>query len=385
MSAPKVVDDRALGPAPSPLTPARGQADIRGSGARRPVPRPLTPVARAAALVGVQGPGLALTLGLALAATILARLVPLAGAAVLAIALGVAFRLRFGLPSRARPGVRASSKHVLQLAIVLLGSGMSLSQVWTTGAHSLLVLLGTLIGGMAFILWLGPRLGVDPTLTRLIGAGTGICGASAIGAVAPILGATEGEIAYAISTIFLFNIAGVLLFPPLGHLLGLSQQGFGLWAGTAINDTSSVTAAGYAFGTTAGAYAVVVKLTRTVMIVPVSLFFAVRVARERRGAVDPTSHASPEPAPPARVGPPPFILFFLLASALHTFGLLGPLGSALPPIGTFLIAVALAGVGLSADLSAMIRTGWRPLALGLLGWICVGGLSLLLQLLSHTG
>lgn len=363
---------------------------LLGAGGTSPLPTgegpsiPPAPRSRVAAIAAAQGPGLALTFGLAIAATLLARLAPIAGGAVLAIVLGVAFRLWRGLPARVRPGVKTSSKHVLQLAIVLLGAGMSLTQVWTTGAHSLLVLLGTLIGGMAIILWLGPRLGVDRTLTRLIGAGTGICGASAIGAVAPVLGATESEIAYAISTIFLFNIAGVLLFPPIGHLLGLSQQGFGLWAGTAINDTSSVTAAGYAFGTAAGAYAVVVKLTRTVMIVPVSLFFAARVARERRAADDRAPDNGGEPDPAARAGLPPFILFFLLASALHTSGLLGPLGSTLPSAGTFLIAVALAGVGLSADLPAMIRTGWRPLALGLLGWICVAGLSLLLQQLSHT-
>jgi uncharacterized integral membrane protein (TIGR00698 family) len=224
------------------------------------------------------------------------------------------------------------------------------------------------------ILVLGRLLGIDRTLTRLIGVGTGICGASAIGALAPILGAEEGAIAYAIATVFIFNVAGVLLFPVLGHLLGLSAHGFGLWAGTAINDTSSVVAAGYSYSAAAGAYAVVVKLTRTVMIVPVSLIFAALVARERRRGV---SNDMPRAA---RARLPLFIVWFLLAGALNSLGLFRALDPrVIPAIGQFLIAVALAGVGLAADLRSMARTGFRPILLGGLGWVSVAALSLLIQ------
>jgi uncharacterized integral membrane protein (TIGR00698 family) len=249
--------------------------------------------------------------------------------------------------------------------------------VWVTGTSSLVVMVGTLAIGIPVILLLGRLLGVDRTLTRLIGVGTGICGASAIGALAPIIGAEEAAIAYAITTIFMFNIAGVLLFPLLGHLMGLSAHGFGLWAGTAINDTSSVVAAGYSFSASAGAYAVVVKLTRTVMIVPVSVIFAAVVARERsRSNAGDTTVA-------ARARLPRFIVLFLLASALNTLGLFGSLGQhVLPAVGQFLIVVALAGVGLSADLRAMARTGYQPILLGLLGWVSVASLSLLLQRLA---
>jgi uncharacterized integral membrane protein (TIGR00698 family) len=309
-----------------------------------------------------------------MAASLVARLVPLAGAAVIAILIGLGVRQMIGLPSQLTPGVRLATKHVLQLSIVLLGSGLSLAQVWTTSRASLLVMLGTLVIGLGAMLALGRLLGVERTLARLIAVGTGICGASAIGALAPAIAADQGAIAYAISTVFLYNIGGVLLFPPLGHLLHLSQHGFGLWAGTAINDTSSVVAAAYSFGPAAGAYAVVVKLTRTVMIVPVVLLLAALAAREQQ-----RDGATAARGGIAR-GFPYFIILFLAASLLNTAGAFHPIGvHTLPALGQFLIVVALAGVGLSADLRAMARTGLRPILLGLLGWIVVAVLSLAFQ------
>jgi uncharacterized integral membrane protein (TIGR00698 family) len=332
-----------------------------------------------ARLVATHGPGLLLALAIAIMASLLAQVVPLAGGAVIAIVLGITVRTRLGLPARYAPGVRVASKRLLQGAIVLLGAGLSLAQVWQTGRSSLLVMLGTLFVGVGVMLALGRVLGVDRTLTRLIGVGTGICGASAIGALAPVLEADQASIAYAISTIFLFNVCGVLLFPPLGHLLGLSQHAFGLWAGTAVNDTSSVVAASYSYGTQAGAYGVVVKLTRTVMIVPVVVLFGFVAARERRR--DRTGPAWSV----LLQGMPLFIVWFLVASALNTAGLFHLIGTkTLPALGQFLIVVSLAGVGLSADLRAMVRTGPRPILLGLLGWICVATLSLLFQWLSGS-
>lgn len=324
------------------------------------------------------GPGLLLALAIAVAAALLARLLPLVGAAVIAIVLGITVRQLAGLPAILAPGVRVATKRVLQLSIVLLGTGLSLAQVWTTGRASLLVMLGTLIVGLAVILALGRLLRIETTLARLIAVGTGICGASAIGALAPAIAADQAAIAYAISTVFLFNIGGVLLFPPLGHLLHLAPHAFGLWAGTAINDTSSVVAAGYIYGPAAGAYAVVVKLTRSVMIVPVVLVFAVLTARARQPV-----EGGPGWRPLAR-NLPLFIVWFLVASALNTLGLFHGIGQgrALPALGQFLIVVALAGVGLSADLRAMARTGLRPVLLGLLGWVCVATTSLLFQYLS---
>ena len=329
--------------------------------------------AKRARTAGGALPGLIVTLLIAAAATALAGRAPLLGAPVIAVVLGALLRQCMGMPAPFAQGVRVASKQVLQAAVVVLGAGLSLRQVWITGSSSLVVLVGTLLAGIPLMLYLGRLLRIDPVLTRLISVGTGICGASAIGAMAPILEADEATIAYAISTVFLFNITAVLAFPPLGHALGLSQHGFGLWAGTAVNDTSSVVAAGYTYGAAAGAYAVVVKLTRTVFILPISIIFTAIVARERRAAPMRT-------APVRRVRLPAFIGLFLAACALNSLGLFGRLDpGTVRATGQFLIAVALAGIGLSADVQGMLRIGYRPLLLGFCGWTSLAVISLALQ------
>jgi uncharacterized integral membrane protein (TIGR00698 family) len=311
--------------------------------------------------------GLAWTSSVALVAWLLAHVIPLFGAPVLAILVGLAASLVRRPSPAAAPGIAFSSTVLLQLAIVLLGTGLALGQVVRIGAKSLPVMLGTLAVALIGAVVLGKLLAVSERLRTLIGVGTGICGASAIAAVSGIVRATETEIAYAISTIFVFNLVAVLLFPPIGRLLHLSQHGFGLWAGTAVNDTSSVVAAAYAFGhTAAGTQAVVVKLTRTTLIIPIAL--GLSLLQARKGGV--------------RTGRlvPLFLIGFVLASALNTAGLIGnrahrPLADA----ALALITVALAGVGLSSDLGRMRRTGIRPLALGALLWVSVASVSLGLQ------
>ena len=310
--------------------------------------------------------GLAWTSAVAVVAWLLAQVVPLLGAPVLAILIGLAASLVRRPPPGAASGIAFSSSVLLRLAIVLLGTGLGLGQILRVGARSLPVMLGTLAVALVGAVVLGRLLAVSERLRTLIGVGTGICGASAIAAISGIVEATGTEIAYAISTIFLFNLVAVVLFPPLGRLLHLSQHGFGLWAGTAVNDTSSVVAAAYAFGHAAGSQAVVVKLTRTTLILPIAL--GLSLLRGRR--------------PAGRTGPlvPWFIVGFVLASALNTAGLIGarahrPLSDA----ALALITLALAGVGLASDLGRMRRTGIRPLALGALLWVSVASVSLLLQ------
>src|SRR5699024_1537947 len=170
-----------------------------------------------------------------------------------------------------RPGIRFAGNKVLQWSIVALGLGLSLTQVTSVGVASLSVTLVTITVAFVATLLLGRLLGIPSKLKTLIGVGTAICGGSAIAAATPIIKADEHETAFAISTIFLFNLIAVLVFPLFGHLLGMSDQGFGLWAGTAINDTSSVVAAGYSYSSAAGDHATIVKLTRATLIVPVCL------------------------------------------------------------------------------------------------------------------
>ena len=227
-------------------------------------------------------PGLLACAAIAAVATAVGRLVPVVGAPVCGIVfgvgLGVVVRKR-ALDAPLQPGVSFASRVVLQLAIVVLGTGLSLAQVAKTGWSSLPVLLGTLALALLAAWGVGRLLGIDGDLRTLIGVGTGICGASAIAATTAVIGAAEADVAYAISTIFAFNVIAVLTYPTLGHLLGLSQHAFGLWSGTAINDTSSVIAAAYTYGHAAGDYGVVVKLTRTLMIIPITIALSVMTRR----------------------------------------------------------------------------------------------------------
>jgi len=298
----------------------------------------------------------------ALVAMPLGAAVPLLGAPLLALALGMAIRA-----SSLRHELSLISRYALQAGIVVLGATISLRTVASVGVSSLPVMLGTLASALLAAALLGRRLGVPRRPRALIGVGTAICGASAIGAVSGVVRARPAEVRGAISTIFLFNLAAVLLFPPLGHLLGLGQQAFGLWAGTAVNDASSSVAAGFAYGDAAAAHAVVVKLTRTLMIVPVVAALAMLTARGAPGAV--------------RRAFPWFLLWFLAAAGLNSFGLLSDAEPVCRSTGLLLTTVALAAVGLGTDLQELRQAGPRPLALGALTWATVACTSLALQAL----
>ena len=320
-------------------------------------------------------PGLAAALLVAVPAALLGAALPVVGGPVFGIAAGAAVGpvLRRHLPERhlrrLLPGFAAAGKQVLQASVVVLGAGLSLGEVVRVGGESLPVMAGTLTVALGGAWALGRLLGVHREAALLIGVGTGICGASAIAAVTAVTGPAKDRVAYALGTIFTFNIAAVLLFPPLGHLLGLSQEGFGLWSGTAVNDTSSVVAASYAYGATAGAYAVVVKLTRSLMIVPVCLVLQARKGRP--------------PGRRLRQVFPLFVLAFLAASAIASLG--GVPASWHPQISAlsaFLITVALTGIGLGLDLSQVRAAGVRPLLLGALLWLAVATTGLGLQALT---
>ena len=303
----------------------------------------------------------------------LGLLLPMIGAPALALLLGMAVRLRYAPDTSARVVIRFASSNVLKGAVVVLGATFGLGEVAHIGRSSLPLMLGTLVIALAAAWLVGRALGVDSNLQTLVGVGTAICGASAIGAVSGVIGAVESEIAYAISTIFVFNVAAVLLFPPLGHALGLAAHPFGLWAGTAVNDTSSVVAAGYAYSHAAGDYALVVKLTRTLLIVPIVLALA---ALERRRDTAATAVSG------ARVVPL-FLVGFLLAAAVNSTGVLGGhLRHELSTAALFLVAVALAAVGLSAQPARIRAAGARPLLLGGVLWALVASTSLAVQALT---
>jgi uncharacterized integral membrane protein (TIGR00698 family) len=256
----------------------------------------------------------------------------------------------------------------LQWSIVLLGANLSVREIARGGAASLPVMLGTMAVVLVLAFTVGGLLGLDRDLRRLLGVGTAICGGSAIAALSSVIEADQADIAYALGAVFLFNVVAVLLFPALGHVMHLSQTAFGLWAGTAINDTSSVVAASFSYGHTAGNSAVIVKLTRTTLIVPIVLFYAWRRIAEHRGTdrrID------------WRAIVPWFILWFLFAAALNSVGLI-PAAAQKPldELALFSIAVALAAVGLSTDVAKIRNAGFRPLLLGAILWAAISLTSL---------
>ncbi|MET8244937.1 putative sulfate exporter family transporter [Streptomyces sp. NPDC005202] len=335
-------------------------------------------------------PGLALAVGVALVATALGRLVPVVGGPVSGIVLGVLVAVAVRPGDRMRPGITFAGRGVLQAAVVVLGAQLSLGQVLRVGVGSLPVMLVTLAVCLAAAYGIGRRLGVVRDLRTLIGVGTGICGASAIAAVTPVIGAAEAEVAYAVSTIFVFNVAAVLIFPALGHLLGMGQHAFGLFAGTAVNDMSSVVAAATTYGGPAADYAVVVKLARTLLIIPICLGLAA-LARRRARKTDAPADAGAAGSGrglsgPVRVGRlvPWFLTGFLVLAAANTAGLVpsdaqGPLST----LAIFLITVALSAIGLSTEPSRLRRTGPAPLLLGGCLWLVVSATSLALQFLAR--
>lgn len=351
-------------------------------------------------------PGISLCFLLALAAWFLGKSYPIIGGPVFALIIGMTLTLIFPAWSgfkwgkyELNTGVKVTSKKLLQFSIILLGFEMDLFRVMEVGAQSLAVMAFTLSAAFATALIMGKVLGVNKKMTTLIGVGTAICGGSAIAATAPVIEADEETIAHAISTIFLFNILAVFLFPPLGRLLGLSDIGFGMWAGTAVNDTSSVVATGVAWSsavgnTTALTFATIVKLTRTLMIVPITLFLAyMQVRSKAKLASENLAHsidgenqtltqeksADTQHFSIAKVFPW-FVLGFVLTAMINTFlPMPDGWGETLTALGKFMIVMAMTAIGLNTHLVKLLKNGFKPIFLGLCCWFAVASVSLLVQ------
>jgi uncharacterized integral membrane protein (TIGR00698 family) len=383
-------------------------------------------------------PGLALAVAVAAVATVVGQHVPLVGSAVPGAVIGAVIALAIKPGARFAPGVKYASTFLLQCSVVLLGTQLSIAEAARVGVASLPVMLGTLAVCLSAAWLYGRLLGIPRDLRALIGVGTGICGGSAIAAVSPVIEAASTDVAYAISTIFLFNIAAVLVFPLIGHAIGMSQQSFGLFAGTAVNDTSSVVATATTYGAAAANHAIVVKLVRTLMIIPICLGLAGLTARRQRAELAARPARQPEPAlvgaggvgavvvgtstsvgsstgragasagpgigvgvessasapasASARMSPlrvvrlvPWFLIGFVVAAGLNSAGVI-PSGShgPLQHVSVFLVAVALAAIGLSTNVPALRKAGPKPVLLGALLWITVAVASLGLQTLTGT-
>ena len=324
---------------------------------------------------------------IAIPAWLLGKAIPIIGGPVFGILFGMILAF-FKRPEKLEKGIKYTSKAILQYSIILLGFEMNLFNVIRVGGQSLLVMIFTLSASFITAYLVGKALKIDGKTTTLIGVGTSICGGSAIAATAPVIRAKDEDVAQAISTIFLFNIIAVFIFPPLGHLIGLSDTGFGMWAGTAINDTSSVVAAGASWSSAAGnntalAFATIVKLTRTLMIVPITLVLAIYTTRKIRlenaaaggcGSAEDTNNYSI-----AKIFPW-FVLGFVLTAILNTFlPIPAEVSAALVQIGKFMIVMAMTAIGLNTNLKKLLTNGLKPICLGLCCWFIVAVVSLIVQ------
>lgn len=320
-------------------------------------------------------PGTLLALVIAIIAYNLGMLVPVIGGPVFGILLGILLASIWASPAILRQGVKFTSKYILQLAVILLGFDMNMASIIKVGQQSLIVLVVTLSAAFLIAYFVGKSLSIDRKLYTLIGVGTAICGGSAIAAASSAIEAEDQDISYSISTIFLFNVIAVFLFPAIGHLLKLSDTGFGMWAGTAINDTSSVVAAGFSYSDAAGSFATIVKLTRSLMIVPVTLALAIIFSRGSRNA---------NKFDFAKVFPW-FILGFLLAAVIRSSSFV-PLDitNLLAWAGKFLIIAAMAAIGLNTNIQMFIKAGPRALLLGAATWVTVAMSSLAIQFFMRT-
>jgi uncharacterized integral membrane protein (TIGR00698 family) len=320
--------------------------------------------------------GFLLALAVAIVAAVFGHFVPIVGAPVFAIVLGAIIATVRAPGPALKPGITFASKQLLQWSIVLLGFHLSVMQIVQGGLQSLPVMLGTLAIVLVLAYFVGKALGLDRDIRRLIGVGTAICGGSAIAAVSSVIEADQADIAYSLGVVFLFNVVAVLIFPALGHLMALSQHAFGLWAGTAINDTSSVVAAAFSYGREAGNNAVIVKLTRTTLIVPIVVFYGWKKIRQAQAGAEGIKW---------RAIIPWFILYFLIAAAINSLGLIPTVAQApLQELALFSITVALAGVGLGTDINKIRAAGVRPLVLGAILWVAIALSSLGLARLFHV-
>lgn len=329
------------------------------------------------------GPGILACLCIAVPAWFLGRTFEVVGGPVFAILLGMVMALFWKEQGQARAGITFTSKKILQLAVVLLGFGMNLSSVAKVGAQSLPIILSTITTSLVAAFVLHKLLHMDAKISTLIGVGSSICGGSAIAATAPVIGADDEEIAQSISVIFLFNVLAALTFPTLGGMLGLSNEGFGLFAGTAVNDTSSVTAAAAAWdgihGSSTLDTAAIVKMTRTLAIIPITLVLAFLRTRQEEKSVRGTGVTVS-----LKEIFPWFVLFFVLASVVTT---LLPLPAAvtgfLKSASKFFIVMAMAAIGLNTDVVKLVRTGGKPIFMGFCCWVAIACVSLGVQHLLH--
>lgn len=335
--------------------------------------------------------GILLSLAVAVPSWIFGKRFPVIGGAVTAIILGMVLEIIIGKREDCSAGIRFVSKKILQWAVILLGFGLNLNVVLKTGKQSLPIIVCTITTSLVIAYVLHKAMKIPGNISTLVGVGSSICGGSAIAATAPVIDADDSEVAQAISVIFFFNVLAAIFFPMLGKAIGFdthSGEAFGIFAGTAINDTSSVTAAAstwdsmWSLGSATLDKAVTVKLTRTLAIIPITLVLGLLRANEAKKAGRMKSGS-------VKFGSifPVFILYFIAASLITTAaGSMGVPGSFFQPmkeLSKFFIVLAMAAIGLNTDIVKLIKNGGKPILLGACCWAGITAVSLVMQHMMH--
>ena len=292
------------------------------------------------------------------------KLIPgeLLGASIIALFMGTIINSFFH-PTWIKPALKFTSKKILKAAIVLLGASLSVSTILSVGKMTFFVMIFTFamcFGGGYFIRKL---FGLNWKLSNLISAGTGICGGSAVAAIAPVIDADDKDIAFAMSSTFLFDMVMIALYPLMGKALGMSDIAYGIWAGTSVNDTASVVASGYAFSEAAGDFATMVKLTRTIAIIPTVLVFAwigVRVKKKEMLASGDGKNVNMMKIIPWFIGG------FLLLAIANSLGFIpAAVSGVMKTTSKFLMVTALAAIGLSTSITDFKKAGLAPMFYGI--------------------
>ncbi len=313
-------------------------------------------------------PGLAFSSALAVVAIILAQIVnkyvaisPL----ILAIVVGMIFRNTIGLPEVFSQGMQFSLERVLRIAIILLGLKLSIAEILQVGSKGLVVVVVSVALTLAFSIWIGKRFGISEELATLIGTGVSICGASAAIAVAGVINARDRNVAFAIATVTVFGTAAMFIYPVLASVMGLSSTVYGVWAGASIHEVAQVVAAGYAVSDESGNIATIVKLSRVVLLAPVAVILGILFARKSAGGFN------------LRSVPVPYFIFGFIAMIFINSMAIIPeqISRMLIQVDNFMLAVAMAAMGLNTSFRDMREIGITPFYVGFIAWMFIAVIS----------
>lgn len=316
--------------------------------------------------------------------------------AIIAILLGLSFRNLLPLPGSIKAGCKSIVRNTIPFAIVFAGAGLNLAHVYGVGINALVITVVCLVFAVFAGYYIGRWFGLGPKTAMLLGAGTGICGNSAIVAVAPLIDAEDDDIALSVGTVNLFGLLAMLVWPVIGNWMSLSDEHFGVWSGTSIHAVPQVVAAGFAYSPDAGALATLVKLVRVALLAPLVFVLAVVHAKQKKAQSGDSQQLSVHYSRLV----PWFVWGFLVLAIMNTMGLIPTLhfdlsnsfsamsdptvvsvGEVLKKLGKILLTMAMAAIGLEVNVRQLMGVGGRAVSAGFVSTLALGVVSLILIIL----